>query len=493
MIPEDEKFKLVTLANKIKVNQSNALYTESVAAVFKSKEPEKKTETRDVLNRYKQESNVSTRTRRAAYKEAENRTLYRLINRIPFHTNVKRFGILLGSIAAWASLLLAEEKDIITIAGIFYFDQEVIFGRYVLVEGVQLHHILIFLIATYTITSLWKMLACFRTNLPGSPTSGFQMALQALPFFVETRLILGIFHGKQERLTLEEEIAKEALKEEPDWNLIVSKAERSEEAEREVERLEKQKKAIGVSNCISDILQAACLSCLILRPDLRTRGIFTNKTIQRLFPNLELVIMKLLVLWNLTSPCLRIRSFINGHKQGLLGPAGVCLLLSVILNMLPYFVTMVVLGSKSPFLIPTFLVFFSLVALLIKLFIDIDFHGLAVQEQINHTFCATLFIVTTTRTTKDAAAKDSAREVGFFYLVNLLHWLLTIPIYLLFPGIFQEIDKMKLPVSNSTIVHLVVPLSILLSALLRSAHYMKDGWAFGRQRTCETIAEGFLR
>ena len=109
-----------------------------------AKEPEKKTETRNLLSRYKQESNVSTRTRRAAYKEAENRTLYRLMNRIPFHTNVKRFGILLGSIAAWASLLLAEEKDIITIAGIFYFDQEVIFGRYVLVEGVQLHHILIF-------------------------------------------------------------------------------------------------------------------------------------------------------------------------------------------------------------------------------------------------------------------------------------------------------------------------------------------------------------
>ena len=493
MIPEDEKFKLVTLANKIKVNQSNALYTESVAAVFKSKEPEKKTETRDVLNRYKQESNVSTRTRRAAYKEAENRTLYRLINRIPFHTNVKRFGILLGSIAAWACLLLAEEKDIITIAGIFYFDQEVIFGRYVLVEGVQLHHILIFLIATYTITSLWKMLVCFRTNLPGSPTSGFQMALQALPFFVETRLILGIFHGKQERLTLEEEIAKEALKEEPDWNLIVSKAERSEEAEREVERLEKQKKAIGVSNCISDILQAACLSCLILRSDLRTRGIFTNKTIQTLLPNLELVIMKLLVLWNLTSSCLRIRSFINGHKQGVLGLAGISLLLSIFLNVFPYFVSMVVLGSTSPFLIPTFLVFNTLFVLLVKVYIDTDFRGLSIQEMVTHTLCATLFVVTSRTRKGTTEVKNSVREVVFYYLANLVHWLLTIPTYLIFPELLAEITKMKLPVSNSSIVYLMVPLSILLSAILRAAHYMKDGWAFGRRRSCQTTAEGLLR
>merc|ERR1719239_784136 len=52
---------------------------------------------------------------------------------------------------------------------------------------------------------------------------------------------------------------------------------------------------------------------------------------------------------------------------------------------------------------------------------------------------------------------------------------------------------MKLPVSNSTIIYLIVPMSILLSALLRSVHYMRDGWAFGRQRSCKTISKGFLR
>ena len=492
LLSEEDKFKLITIAHKIKVQESTAQYKEAVAIVFESKEPEKKTETQALLNRYKQENNISTRTKRAAYRQAENGTMYRLVIRVQCHINARRLNIVLGSLLAWTSLLLAEQKDVLTIAGIFYFDREVIFGRYVLLKGVQLNHILIFLIATYVTFALWKMLVCFRTKLPGSPDSGFKRALQALPFFVETRIIQEICQGKLEGLTLEKEISKEATKDELDWNLIVSIAERSEEAEKEVENLEKQKKAIGVTSCISDILQAACLSCLILRPDLRCRGLFTNKTIQKLFPQLELLIMKALVLVNLTSPCLRIRSFINGHKQGVLGPAGICLLLSVIFNMLPYFVSMVILGCSSPFLIPAFLAFNSLVVFLIKVCIDHNFRGLAVQEMINHVLCATLFIVTT-RTTKDTSAKESVREVVFLYLVNVLHCILSIPTYLLFPELLQEIDKMNLPLSNSSIVYLIVPLSIALSALLRSAHYMKDGWAFGRQRGCKAIAKSFLR
>ena len=117
MMPEDEKFKLVTIADKVKVQQSTNLFKESVAVVFKSKEPEKKAETQDLLNRYKQEEKLSTRTKRAAYKEAENRRLHRLLNRIQCHTNVKRLGIVLGSLAAWMSLLLAEQKDIATRVG----------------------------------------------------------------------------------------------------------------------------------------------------------------------------------------------------------------------------------------------------------------------------------------------------------------------------------------------------------------------------------------
>ena len=49
------------------------------------------------------------------------------------------------------------------------------------------------------------------------------------------------------------------------------------------------------------------------------------------------------------------RSFgegVNGHKDGAFGPGGIPLLLSVVFNVVPYFVIMVILGSPSPFLIP---------------------------------------------------------------------------------------------------------------------------------------------
>ena len=52
---------------------------------------------------------------------------------------------------------------------------------------------------------------------------------------------------------------------------------------------------------------------------------------------------------------------------------------------------------------------------------------------------------------------------------------------------------MNLPIETSWIIFLVMPLCIILSGLFHAAHYMKDAWAFGRQRTCKTIGGGFLR
>ena len=110
-------------------------------------------------------------------------------------------------------------------------------------------------------------------------------------------------------------------------------------------------------------------SVLILRPDLRFRALFANQFLQKLLGNeLELLTMKLLVLWNLISPCLRVRAFISGHKQGVICVGGLCLLVSITLNMMPYVVNMVILGSSMPFLIPTFLVFNAALVLLVKVF-----------------------------------------------------------------------------------------------------------------------------
>ena len=135
-----------------------------------------------------------------------------------------------------------------------------------------------------------------------------------------------------------------------------------------------------------------------------------SKHVQKILPKLELSIMRALILWNLLSPCRRMRAFMNGHKQGALGPGGIVLVLSVVLNVFPYFVVMVILGSQSPFLIPVALTFNSALVLLVKLCIDKEYRKWNIEEQINHAICAPLFIVPS-QTTRNLMVKDSVGEI----------------------------------------------------------------------------------
>ena len=196
--------------------------------------------------------------------------------------------------------------------------------------------------------------------------------------------------------------------------------------------------------------------------------------------------MRALILWNLLSPCRRMRAFMNGHKQGALGPGGILLVLSVVLNVFPYFVNMVILGSQSPFLIPVVLTFYSVLVLLAKHFIDEEYRQWNLEEQINHAICAPLFIVPS-QTTRNLMVKDSVREIMFYYALNFLQWAAMIPFFHAFPELLEKVDKMHLPMTTSVLVYIVLPVSILLSALFRGLHYMKDAWAFGRQRSCVTV------
>jgi len=202
--------------------------------------------------------------------------------------------------------------------------------------------------------------------------------------------------------------------------------------------------------------------------------------------------MKLLVLWNLTSPCLRVHKVIGGFKQGVAGVGGICLLLSIVLNVLPYVVNMVILGSTQPFLIPAFLIFNVSVLLLVKACVHKDFRNWKIEEIVNHGFCATLFVVTS-KPTPSTMTKDSVREVIFYYGLNLIHWVMSITLYQVFPELLQKCEKMRVPVETQMVIYLVPPLCILLSALFRAAYHMKDAWAFGRQRSCKTIGNALLR
>ena len=491
-LSEAEQFELITVSNKVK-DEDTKLYQDAVAVVFQTSEQDGNT--KELLTKYKQASNASTKTTKGAFKEAENGAIHRLKKRLKCHCNAKLKSaiIILTSIKAWISLLLAEQKDILTIYGIFFFDREVIFGRYVTVDGIQMNQILDFLIAVYVAFAVWELFMCLRCDMPGPHLSGLKRLLKVSPFFVETSLILRILQQKLTSVSLEETISQQLVKDQPDWHLIVDKASRLEESRMAIEELEKRKGTIGVSSCISDILQAACLSSLIFRPDLRFRALFANQHLQKYLGNeLELLTMKLLVLWNLTSPCLRVHKVISGYKQGVAGVGGICLLLSIVLNVLPYVINMVILGSTQPFLIPAFLIFNVAVLLLVKICVDKDFRKWKFEEIVNHGLCATFFIVTS-KPTPSTLTKDSVREVIFYYGLNLIHWVVSITLYQVFPELLQKCEKMQVPVETQMVIYLVPPLCILLSALFRAAYHMKDAWAFGRQRSCKTIGNALLR
>ena len=83
--------------------------------------------------------------------------------------------------------------------------------------------------------------------------------------------------------------------------------------------------------------------------------------------------------------------------------------------------------------------------------------------------------------------KDSVGEIIFYYVLNFLQWVAMIPFFHVFPELLEKVDKMDLPMTTSVLIYIALPLSILLSAVFRGLHYMKDAWAFGRQRSCATV------
>ena len=202
--------------------------------------------------------------------------------------------------------------------------------------------------------------------------------------------------------------------------------------------------------------------------------------------------MKLFIVVSLASPCLRARSFISGHKQGLLSPGGVFLLLSISLNLLAIVLVMIILGSTSPFLIPTFVGSNGFIVLGLKLLIDKEFRSFPVSQIVVHVLCANLFIITSKRNYLKTC-KDSISEVIFYYTMNMVQIIAAITAFNIYPPFLMEIDKMGLGISTTTLVYAVLPLCLVFSGAFRVLHYMKDAWAFGRSRSLRGLQRSLCR
>ena len=304
--------------------------------------------------------------------------------------------------------------------------------------------------------------------------------------------MLVVFKLKRKALNIEEEIRKEMKTNPKDWQNVISLANQADQLEHKIEESEQKIKISSISGGLIDIFQASCLSCLVLRPDLRFRGLFTNKLVQDIDHDFEKTLMELFILISLASHCLRARSFLSGHKQGLLSPGGMFLLLSIALNLLAIVLVMVILGSPSPFLIPAFVGSNGFIVLGLKLLIDKEFRSFPVSSIVIHVLCANLFIITSKRNNLKTC-KDSLSEIIFYYTMNMAQLIAAIITFNIYPPFLTEIGKMGLGVSTTTLVHAVLPLCLVTSAAFRALHYMKDAWAFARSRSLRGLQRRLCR
>ena len=97
----------------------------------------------------------------------------------------------------------------------------------------------------------------------------------------------------------------------PTWENI---QEKWNEINKVYSKLESEAKQINIASVLRDVLQGAVLLVLVLRTDLRLRGILG-------------------LAWNLIFPSFRVRDYIAGHKSSLLAGSGILLTVSLFFSL----------------------------------------------------------------------------------------------------------------------------------------------------------------
>ena len=486
-LDEETRFKLVTTTHKLVKGGSKDWFKKSIVIVFEVEGTNNKSETKAALLKYKR-AKYSTKAKVDVFKEAENKLTHRIKSQIKVNTVTNMIFVVLSALYAWVNLLFIEVKDLLAIAGFIYFNREVLFGRNIQVDNIRTEHFLYSLVATFVVSTVWKIFMCFKVNVPGSK---YKIVLKFIPFYTEVCLLQSALEQQLRTLKIEREITEELSKEGiTNWAKIVSLSEKSEQLEVNAEQIQKHRRSITIAACLFNVFQASCVSCLILRPDLRFRGMFSNRMglreIKTAFPELELTIMKLLILISLASPCLRARAYMAAHKEHLLTSSGLLLLISISFNLLPQFGNMIVLGSISPFLIPVFVSVSGIISLVTKLAIDKDFRKWPIEEMINYIISATLF-VDTSKSPNAIDRKESVREVLFHYGMNTAQWIGASIVFNSYPAFLDQVDKMDLDVSTPVLLYVLPPVFLLTSGILRVLYYHKSAWSYGVTRTTDSI------
>ena len=124
----------------------------------------------------------------------------------------------------------------------------------------------------------------------------------------------------------------------------------------------------------------------------------------------------ILLLWNLITPAMRMRSFRSGTKQGLLSVGGVFQTFSFFMSLMMHVVIVVALGNYSVYLTTTPLLLASSVLFLAKSCVDKEFRTWRLGPKLTHCLISSIFPVTTPRT---ASKKNKQEDSGGVVTANV--------------------------------------------------------------------------
>ena len=227
------------------------------------------------------------------------------------------------------------------------------------------------------------------------------------------------------------------------------------------------------------------------------------------------MLLYVLLLWNLISPAMRMRSFQSGAKEGLFSLGGVLLTFSFLTSLLTHVVIVVALGYYSVYLTTVPILVASSILFLAKSCVDKEFRKWRLGPKLTHCLISAIFPITTPRSKareseeskelnnhKDSAdvvtakVKIARNELFFCYLLHffvLILGMIAFAVLNLEPQYAEKMLKLKQAstISMEATVYMACPLALLLSGLSQLV-YRKccDPWKAVKSKI-EVGSQGF--
>ena len=215
----------------------------------------------------------------------------------------------------------------------------------------------------------------------------------------------------------------------------------------------------------------------------------------------DAVLLYALLLWNLITPAMRMRSFRSGAKQGLLSVGGVLQTFSFFMSLMMHVAIVVALGNYSVYLTTTPLLLASSVLFLAKSCVDKEFRTWRLGPKLTHCLISSIFPVTTPRpASKKNKQEDSDDSVvtanvkmagNEFFFVYFLHFSILIlgmaafAVLSVDPEYAEKMRKLKeeSTISMAVMVYIACPVAFLLSILSQLVYRQYfDPWMLVRSR-----------